>query len=466
MPLTGPGGPVSGVAFSPDGRTLAASSQDYKVWLWTVRTSKKSGTAAADGSLTGATNWANTVAFSPDGTSLAAGTSAANVLVWNLATRALTVTLPQPQPVTSVAWDGPHLIAASTADGTIALVRLPSPVLATDNAPASVAYSPDGKTLAVGGTSVQLWDAAKRTLIAVSPLPSKVYVNATAFGHGMIAVALANGKVSLLSAGTLAPLAAPFPVISGTGAAESVAFSPDGTLLATGADDGSVRLYDVADPAHPRRLVTVHGSGNSVYTVAFAPDGKTVAAASLDNEVWLWQVTGSGSAASLTSAGHPLGDMASYAIGLGFSPDSKTLAVGSADKTVHLWDVADPAHPALLGPALTGPSGYVWAAAFSPSGQTLAVGVTDGTVWLWNVASPAHPDLIATLTGPANHVYGLAFSPSGAQLAATSFEGTVHLWDTSPSDALTGVCAVAGQQLTEAEWASYVPGVPYRAACP
>ncbi|HTR93898.1 MAG TPA: helix-turn-helix domain-containing protein [Trebonia sp.] len=467
MPLTGPGGPVSGVAFSPDGQTLAASSQDDKVWLWTVHTSKKSGSATAEGTLTGATNWANTVAFSPDGTSLAAGTSAANVLVWNLATRALTATVPQPQPVTSVTWDGPHLIAASNADGTIALVRLPSPVLATGNSPASVAYSPDGKTLAVGGTSVQLWDASRRTLLAVSPLPSKVYVNATAFSHGVIAVALSNGKVSLLDSGTLAPLAASFPVISAAGAAESVAFSPDGTLLATGADDGSVRLYDVADPAHPRRLVTVHGSGDAVYTVAFAPNGKTVAAASLDNVVRLWQVTGSGSsAAGLSAVGSPLRDMASYAIGLAFSPDSKTLAVGSADKTVHLWDVANPAHPVLLGPALTGPSGYVWAAAFSPSGRTLAVGVTDGSVWLWNVASPAHPVLIATLTGPADHVYGLAFSPSGAQLAATSFEGTVHLWDTSPSDALTGVCAVTGQQLTEAEWASYVPGVPYRAPCP
>jgi WD40 repeat protein/transcriptional regulator with XRE-family HTH domain len=465
MPLTGPGGLVSGVTFSPDGQTLGASSQDDKVWLWTVRTSKKSGSATADGTLTGAANWANAVAFSPDGKSLAAGTSAASVLVWNLATRALTATVPQPQPVTSVTWDGSHLIAASTADGTIALMRLPSPVLAAGNSPASVAYSPDGKTLAVGGTSVQLWDTARRALLAVSPLPPKVFVNATSVSHGVLAVALSDGRVSLLSADTLAPLTAPFPVISGAGEAESAAFSPDGSLLATGADDGSVRLYGVADPAHPRRLVTAHGSGNPVYTVAFAPNGKTVAAASLDNAVRLWQVTGSGSAVGLSAAGPSLGDMASYAIGLAFSPDSRTLAVGSADKTVHLWNVANPGHPVLLGPALTGPSGYVWAAAFSPSGQTLAVGVTDGTVWLWNVASPAHPTLIATLAGPANHVYGLAFSPSGTQLAAASFEGTVHLWDTSPSDALAEVCAVSGQQLTPAEWASYVPGVPYRAAC-
>jgi WD40 repeat protein len=140
--------------------------------------------------------------------------------------------------------------------------------------------------------------------------------------------------------------------------------------------------------------------------------------------------------------------------------------VGSADKTVHLWNVSDPGQPVALGQPLTGPSGYVWAATFSPDGKTLAVGVTDGTVWLWNVAAPAHPVLTATLTGPAGHVYGVAFSPSGDQLAATSYEGTVHLWDTSPAAALSEICGNLGQAITPAEWASNVPGVPYRAPCP
>jgi WD40 repeat protein len=467
MPLQGPARAVSGVAFSPDGQTLAASSHDRKVWLWTLRAGAKNKQAVVpDGTLAGATNWDNAVAFSPDGTSVAAGTSGANVLVWNLATRAITATVPQPQPVTSVAWDGSGTIAASDADGTVSLVDLPTPVLPTGNSTGSVAYSPDGKTLAVGGSSVQLWDTATRTLLATRPLPSGVVVNATTFGSGgVIAVALTNGTVALLDGRTLSPIGSPFPVITGQGEAESVAISPNGQLLVTGADDGSVRLYDVSDPAHPRMLADQHGSGTPVYTVAFAPDGATVAAASTDNVVRLWHVTG-GAAPALTLAGHPLGGMASYAIGLAFSPDSKTLAVGSADKTVHLWDVADPAHPVALGTPLTGPSGYVWAAAFSPSGTTLAVGVTDGTVWLWNVANPRHPVLIATLTGPANHVYSVAFSPSGDQLAAASYEGTVHLWDTSPAAAAAEICGNLGQALTPAEWASYVPGVPYRTPCP
>jgi WD40 repeat protein len=167
MPLTGPAASVSGVAFSRDGRELAASSKDFKVWLWRIEADR----AIPDGTLTGAVNWVNTVAFSPDGRSLAAGTSAADVLVWNLATRALSATLPHPQPVTSVTWDGPGRIAAAGADGTVSLWALPSTVLATSGPPTNVAYGPAGGTLAVGGSSVQLWDTASHTLLASHSLP-------------------------------------------------------------------------------------------------------------------------------------------------------------------------------------------------------------------------------------------------------------------------------------------------------
>jgi WD40 repeat protein/transcriptional regulator with XRE-family HTH domain len=476
-PLTGPAQFVAGVAFSPDGGTLAAASQDDKVWLWTVRaatgtSARTRGSAAPAGTLTGATNWVNTVAFSPDGKTLAAGTSDASVLAWSLRSRQLTATLPQPQPVTAVAWDGATRLVDADADGTIALWKLPAPVLNVTSHADAVAYSPDGKTLAVGGSSVQLWDAATHGLRATHPLPSGVTVNALSFSSGksgaplMLAVALANGTVIMLRGQNLQQAGPPIQVTA-SGSAESVAFSPDAAALATGADDGTVRLIDVTDPAHPRPIATARDSGSSVYTVTFAPDGALVAAASIDDQVRLWNTgaPGGGAPAALTSAGPPLGAMAGYAIGLAFAPGGKTLAVGSADQTVHLWDVADPARPRALGAPLTGPEGYVWAAAFSPDGKTLAAGVTDGTVWLWNVADPRRAALVASLAGPADHVYSVAFAPAGRQLAASSYDGTVHLWDTDPAAARAAVCANLGQPITPAEWSAAVPGVPYQAPC-
>ena len=168
------------------------------------------------------------------------------MLAWNLATRALTATLPHPQPVTSLAWDGTGRLAAGDADGTVSLWTLPTPVLVT-----GIAYSPEGTR---------------------------------------IAIARSDGTAWLLDARTLRPAGPAFSV-SAAGNAESVAFSPDGKLLATAGDDGTVRLWSLADPGRPRQLATVHDSGTYVYTVVFAPDGRTLAAASTDNLTRLWDVS-------------------------------------------------------------------------------------------------------------------------------------------------------------------------------
>ena len=467
-PLTGPAKAVSSVAFSPDGKILAAGSQDNKVWLWKVASASR---PRPDGTLTGDTDWVNVVSFSPDGRSLAAGSSDDQVLVWNLATRGVTATLPQPQPVTTLAWDGVGHLVAGDADGMVRNWILPTPVLGAGGPVNSVAYSPGGRLLAVGGNGgLQIWDPATRTQLAAAaaPGPAGTIVNAVAFSPvgTSLATGYGDGEIQLWRVapdGALAPLSRPLVAQKSSGdLVEFAAFSPDGRLLATCGDDGTVRLWSVTDPADPRPLATVRDSGTIAFSVAFSPDGHTLAVASADGLTRLLDIS---NPARPVQLGHPLAGPASYAISVAFSPDGRTLAVGSADKTVRLWDVADLTRPFLLGDPLTGPTGYVYSVAFSPDGRTLAAGVTDGTVWLWRVTDPARPTLVASLTGPAHAVYSVAFAPGGASLAAGSADGTIRLWDTQARAASAEVCATAGQQLTRTEWRIFLPGRRYAPPC-
>ena len=232
------------------------------------------------------------------------------------------------------------------------------------------------------------------------------------------------------------------PLATGAGAVNSVAFSPGGHTLASGSNDGTVALWDVADPAHPRPLSRPLASGGSdVDSVAYSPDGHTLASGDDDGIIRLWDVA---DPAHPSALGQPIGSALTSGTvavnSVAFSPDGQMLASGDDDGTVALWDVGDPAHPSTLGQPLTSSgTAAVDSVAFSPDGQTLASGSDDGAVALWDVGDPAHPSALGQplTSGGTVAVDSVAFSPDGHTLASGSLYGTIRLWSL-PQTVLTG----------------------------
>jgi WD40 repeat protein/subtilase family serine protease len=200
-----------------------------------------------------------------------------------------------------------------------------------------------------------------------------------------------------------------------TGLVTSVAFSPDGSLLALGSRDRTIRLWRVSDGA---LVATLTGHTDTVTSVAFSPDGSLMASGSGDTTIKLWRVSDGALVATLT--GHT-----SSVTSVAFSPDGSLLAsAGSWDRTIRLWRVSDGA----LVATLTGHTDRVNSVAFSPDGSLIASGSDDRTIRLWRVSDGA---LVATLTGHTSWVNSVAFSPDGSLMASGSEDTTIKLWRVS-----------------------------------
>jgi len=196
-----------------------------------------------------------------------------------------------------------------------------------------------------------------------------------------------------------------------SGSVYSVAFSADGEILASGSDDNTVKLWEIASG---RLLRTIEGHSDDVTSVAFSLDGKTLASGGEDNVVKLWEVA-SGRFLRIIE-GH-----SNYVTSVAFSVDGKTLASGSLDNTVKLWGVTS----GRLLHTLDGHSYNVNSVTFSSDGKTLASGRGDGVVKLWEVASGR---LLRTIEGHSDDVRSVAFSVDGKTLASGSLDKTVKLW--------------------------------------
>ncbi|AEA23189.1 WD40 repeat-containing protein [Pseudonocardia dioxanivorans CB1190] len=463
---------VFALAFTRDGTRLAAAGLSRTVSLWDV--ADPADPTPVGSPLAGPTAQVNSLAVSPDGSTIAAASSDDRVWTWDLRTGAPAGTRPHPSTVTQVGYDGGRLVTVG-GDGTIRFwdagdARLTDPhdtVFALD-------WSADGRSVAlgVGGTAknVRIWDvtdprapaALTPALTAAAGAPGLSGSVARSPDGRVVASGATDGGVVLWDVGPDGAVPRPQPLPGDGALVEQLEWSPDGRTLAVAGDDDAVRLFDMTRPTSPL-AATLTGPHSYVFGAAWSPDSHLLAAVSADTTVRIWDVA---DPARPRQLGDAVAAGSGYAYSVAFSPDGRTLATGTADKTVRLWDVADPADPTPVGEPLTGPGNTVFGLAYSPDGRLVAAGSGDGTVRIWDVTDPASPTTWATLHGGFTAaVWAVGFSPDGSRLAAAGADGVVRLWDVDVARDLAAVCAATGDPVTRAEWTRFLPDTPYRPPC-
>lgn len=302
--------------------------------------------------------------------------------------------------------------------------------------------SPDAKRLALaaGDGSIYLVDALTSRLVRVLRGHGD-QVFAVAFApDGTLVSGAWDGELRRWSkSGAASQVLAHLPV-----AISSLAFSPDGSLLAVGSWANEIGIY--AMPTG-RRVAALKGHSARVDALAFAPTGLRLASAGHDRTVRLWTLGADGhlQGEATVLRGH---GAAVYA--LAFSADGKRLASGSADLGIRLWDVPK----RRLQRLLIGHEGFVWSLAFSPDGRRLASGSWDETVRLWDVKTGRQRRL---LRAHREVVSALRFDPAGSTLFSASRDRSAAAWHV-PEDARGPARALDGR-MTQAAGEGHRGGV-------
>jgi WD40 repeat protein len=380
------------------------------------------------------------VTFSPNGQHLASGTSS-GIEIWDPATGLLKQSLLKSHAIQSIAYSPySQFLACGARDGIIWILNPFTgllehtleghlPPTMKDGHPnfqgsiGSVAYSPDGQLLASGACdgTIKLWDPATGAL--------KQTLEASSLGDAVFGVSFSPDGQLLASADQGARVKLCDPTIGAlkcnlidVGHRHPVAFSLNGKLLASGKNN----VIEVWDVSTSQLISTLEGHLGWIPSVTFSPDGQLLAPGATDNTIRLWD-----SATGMVKHKHSQESHSSSVESIVFSPDGLLLASYSWDRTIKLWEIATGRVRYILED-LENYSEGVAEVAFSHDNQKLASGFFDGTVRLWD---PGNGTLKHNLTGSfarpgmIHSVASLAFSCHGQLLAAGCDGYVIDIWD-------------------------------------
>jgi WD40 repeat protein len=399
----GPSGALRVARYSPKGDTIAiAHGQTISIYAG----------LAISRTLRAHTDLVGTLCFSPDGTQLATGSRDKTVRVWDLATGNVVRTIvAHDAPIASIAWHGPYIATAShdksarvfrAADGA-PLLEIKGPSAMT-----AVAFSPDGR-LAIGGLDrrVRIVDVPSGDLVRT--VATLAGITSLAYGpNGHLAIGTTDARVFVVDGKTGWAVAT---LLGHSEHITDVAFSKDGTALASASADATARIWEPGVGYACRK--TLEGHVARVTAVSFDPNTARIATASEDRALLLWDSQSGTHIAMIGAHADPVTAVAVAA--------DRTIATGSRDATVRIVRGA-PYRVTMLAGHVAAVGGL----AFSPDSQLLASAADDNTVRTWNAADGTSRDV---LRGHKAAVSSVAISPDGKMLASGARDGTLRVVD-------------------------------------
>ena len=421
-------GDIYSIAYSPDGNTLASGGEDGTLRCWDPHTGHLK-------IISTTTEGVKSVVFSPDGKTLVSNNYENDVIqFWDVATGKRLRTFTCPPDTTyhiAISPDGNTLLNTGT-EGTIrfwdftttAPLRTITGYL---NMLTGIKFSPNGNTLAVVSSMerLMLWNVHSGKLMKTYfPHPRRIdFITYAPDGVTLACGNAADNSVYLLNTetGEYGKVFAGDKKNNGN-SFESVAFSPDGQILASADSYGVIHLWDVTTG---ETLKTFNWDDDCVRTLKFSPDGRMLVSTN-DSEICFWDIDTGDIIKTIeysitdSTTGYPFYGMIPGNT-IAFSPDWKTFVSRGDDGIIQVWhqDVDEPLKNIV-------PKTKTADLAYAPDGRTVASLHTDDKIQIW---SDHLNELLQTFTGHIQWVGYMEYSPDGRTLATAGYDGTVLLWD-------------------------------------